>query len=216
LGLLVSIQKKFSDRAAKGLNPQPSAGPNGVQPWPPLSPSMVARGSIGPRQPQPHGLARPAAALRQQAPMLHRMTALPAASAIGGGATQQAHSQASQAAPSQVTASQATSSQVATRTQNPYQYTSAHYTTSGSNIPQQQIQQYQTQPGFLQQQQQQQFNGQPPQGYIFGDSGATAIRFSKPVAELVPKQRGTTSGQVPHHDVANAAAGGRGSLYLGG
>jgi hypothetical protein len=168
MGLLVSIQKKFTDRAAEGLNPQPSEGPNGGQPWPPLPPSMVAGGSIAPRQPQPHGLARPAAALRQQAPMLHRMTASPAALAIGGGATQQAHSQASQAAPSQLTASQATSSQAATRTQNPYQSTSAHYRTSESNIPQQQTQQYQTQQGFLQQQQQKQFNGQPPQGYSFG------------------------------------------------
>jgi hypothetical protein len=96
------------------------------------------------------------------------MTASPAALAIGGGATQQAHSQASQAAPLQVTALQATSSQAATRTQNPYQYTSAHYRTPGSNILQQQTQQYQTQPGFLQQHQQQQFNGQPPQAYGFG------------------------------------------------
>jgi hypothetical protein len=70
MGLLVSIQKKFTDRAAEGLNPQPSAGPNGGQPWPPLPPFMVAGGSIAPRQPQPHGLARPAAALRQQAPIV--------------------------------------------------------------------------------------------------------------------------------------------------
>jgi hypothetical protein len=92
IGLLDSIQKKFMDRAAEGLNPQPSAGPSSGQPWPPLPPSMVAGGSIAPRQPQPHGLAQPAAALRQQAPMLHRMTASPAASAIRGGSTQQAHS----------------------------------------------------------------------------------------------------------------------------
>jgi hypothetical protein len=57
MGLLVSIQKKFTDRAAEGLSPQPAAGPNGKQPWPPLLPSMVAGGSIAPRQLQPHGLA---------------------------------------------------------------------------------------------------------------------------------------------------------------
>jgi hypothetical protein len=173
MGLLVSIQKKFTDRAAEGLNPQPAVGPNGGQPWPPLPPSMVAGGSIAPRQLQPHGLARPAAAMRQQAPMLHRMTASPAAPEVGGGSTQQAHSQATtsqattlQAAPSQATSWQAKSLLAATRTQNPYQYTSAHYRVSGSNISQQQTQQYQMQPGFLQQQQQQ-FNGQPPQGYRF-------------------------------------------------
>jgi hypothetical protein len=109
--------------------------------------------------------------------MLHRMTASPATSAVGGGSTQQAHSQAissqattSQAAPSQATSSQTTSLQAATRTQNPYQCTLAHNRASDSNIPQQQTLQYQMQPGFLQQQQQQQqqFNGQPPQGYGFG------------------------------------------------
>jgi hypothetical protein len=47
-------------------------------------------------------------------------------------------------------------------------------------------------------------------------SGTTAIQLHKPVAELIPERGGTASGQVPRHDAASAAAGGRGSLYLGG
>jgi hypothetical protein len=96
--------------------------------------------------------------MRQQVPLLHRMAASLAASAVAGGLTQQS--------PWQVISSQATSSQ-ATSSQNPYQYTTAHYRASGANNPQQLTQQYQAQPGFLQQQQQQ-FTGQPLQGNGFG------------------------------------------------
>jgi hypothetical protein len=124
-------------------------------------PSIVAGGNLVPRQLQPHGFARPAAAMRQQALLLHRMTVSPSASAVGGGLTQQAGNILA----GNILAGDILAGEHEDAKSVPPYVGALH--ALGTNIPQQLTQQCQMQPGFFQQQEQQ-FTGQMPQGYGFG------------------------------------------------
>jgi hypothetical protein len=79
MGDLVTVQQQMATKAAADLATQQQQLQQ--QQWAPHHPQQIPRGYQAPqfRYGQPHPQARPAAAVRQQAPFVHRLTAPPAA-----------------------------------------------------------------------------------------------------------------------------------------
>jgi hypothetical protein len=133
MGQLVTVQKSLGEKAAAELELRDQAIVDS-QKWPPPPPLHIFNPMMAQPQQrfvQPHSQARPAATLRQKAPMLHRMATPPAASAT-------ANIPSSTAAPtsgdgSQPPASAATAvaasaaATAATMANNPYAFTASHY-----------------------------------------------------------------------------------------